>query len=148
MPVDKYRYRKKKTYLRAHPYTILTYLSRFTYLLIIPLLQHLLFQPQTLAETIATAGVNILFVLLILFTAVGEYQSIVYRYNAKGIYLRRGWFIKRASNVPAACIQSVSIQENIFPHCSVQSGCISTRPVPSATKAISALCSPAGKQGM
>lgn len=115
MQDNKKRRRKKKTYLRAHPYTVLTYLSRFTYLLIIPLLQHLLFQPQNLAETIATAGVNILFVLLILFTAVGEYQGIVYRYNVKGIYLRRGWFIKRTSTVPAACIQSVSIQKNIFP---------------------------------
>ena len=115
MPDDKKVRRKKKTYLRAHPYTILTYLSRFTYLLIIPLLQHLLFQPQTLAETIASFGVNILFVLLLIFAAAGEYRSIVYRYNAKGIYLRHGWFVKRTANVPAKCIQSVSIQKNIFP---------------------------------
>lgn len=72
MPDDKKVRRKKKTYLRAHPYTILTYLSRFTYLLIIPLLQHLLFQPQTLAETIASFGVNILFVLLLIFAAAGN----------------------------------------------------------------------------
>lgn len=106
---------KKSAYAKAHPYTVLTYLSRFTYLLIIPLLQHLLFQPQTLAETIATVGVNILFVLLLVFTAVWEYRSIVYRFNPKGIYLRHGWLIKRTANVPQRCIQSVSVQKNIFP---------------------------------
>lgn len=115
MAAGKTRGSKKSAYAKAHPYTVLTYLSRFTYLLIIPLLQHLLFQPQTLAETIATVGVNILFVLLVVFAAVWEYRSIVYRFNPKGIYLRHGWLIKRTANVPGACIQSVSVQKNIFP---------------------------------
>lgn len=115
MAAGKTRRSKKSAYTKTHPYTALTYLSRFTYLLIIPLLQHLLFQPQTLTETIATVGVNILFVLVLIFTAVWEYRSIVYRFNPKGIYLRHGWLIKRTANVPGQCIQSVSVQKNVFP---------------------------------
>ena len=61
---------KRNIYKNAHPYTIYTYLSRFTYLLIIPLLQYLLFAPQSIAEIIGAVGVNLLFVLCLVLAAV------------------------------------------------------------------------------
>lgn len=106
---------KCNIYKKAHPYTISTYLSRFTYLLILPLLQYLLFAPQSIAEIIGAVGVNILFVLCLVLAAVLEYRSIFYRVLRRGIYLRRGWFARRSAHVPQRCVQSVLVQKNIIP---------------------------------
>ncbi|MGN0551154.1 MAG: PH domain-containing protein [Acutalibacteraceae bacterium] len=108
-------HRRKNAQLRPHPYTVAAFLYHFAYLLIIPLLQHILFSPRSLAEIITSFGINIFFVLIIVFTAAMSYKSIYYSLNTNSITLRTGWIVQRHISIPYKAVQSVIIQRNILP---------------------------------
>lgn len=108
-------HKKTQDYKRVHPFTIYTYLYKFIFLLIIPLVQNLLFKPRGLAEIIATMGFNILFVGVIIFFAVMEYKQIRFRCGKSDFFFKRGLFVERKFKIPYSVMQSVIIQKNIFP---------------------------------
>lgn len=107
------KYRKKKSFMvKPHPFTFYTYLSRFLYLLIIPLLQRLLIQPESIWEQIGITVMNTLFILFIVWFAVLKYRSIYYHQNPAMLSFRNGLFTKRSFRIPAEHVSAVYLHAN------------------------------------
>lgn len=97
---------------KPHPFTFYTYLSRFLYLLIIPLLQHFLLNPQSLWEHIGTTALNIAFIAVVFWFALLEFRSIYYRQTESVITFRKGAVINRSFRLPAEQVGSLYVHSN------------------------------------
>lgn len=106
--------KKRGFSVRPHPYSFYTYLSKILYLLIIPLIQQLIFRPESLFQKIGTTIINFSFLFLITGIAIAHYRSIYYRQNNIFITFKKGFFIKKRLNLPINTISTLYMQSNIL----------------------------------
>lgn len=102
-------------YNKTHPYTILEYLSKFSFLFIIPVLQQLIIRPRSLLEIINTMGINILILFLIVAFSIKEYSAINYHSSKHCLYLSYGVIFKKRSTIPYKNIHSITVTQSIIP---------------------------------
>ncbi len=100
---------------RVHPYTIFEYLSRFLFVIIIPLIQQVIFLSYNITEIINTLSINILSVGVLIFLCILEYRANIYRAGQKYFYLKKGLFQKRIISLPYNRIQFINIQRSLIP---------------------------------
>lgn len=110
-----FRGKKKHKYKHVHIYTFFKYVSRFMFLLIIPLIQHILLQPQSLIGFIGAMGFNVLCVILLVTITFAEYRSTAYYNSDDEFSIRRGFIIHRRAKIPHSAIETVTIQRNFLP---------------------------------
>ncbi len=108
--MKKKRTKKHNSYKRVHIYTFFKFVSRFMYLLIIPLIQHLLLQPESLIGFIGAMGFNVLSVMLLIGLSFAEYRSSIYKDNEEEISLRRGFLLRRQAKIPHSVIETVTVR--------------------------------------
>lgn len=106
--------KKRRKYKHVHIYTFFKYVSRFMYLLIIPLIQHLLLRPQSLIGFIGTMGFNILCVLLLLTVSFSEYRSAKYYSTSNEFSFRKGIIMHRRVKIPREAIETVFVQRTFI----------------------------------
>ncbi|HHZ06789.1 MAG TPA: PH domain-containing protein [Clostridiales bacterium] len=106
---------KQSINIKPHPYTIYTYLSRFLYFLIIPVLQQLLFSPETLLGKISSTLINILIIIALVVIAVYQYKSIHLQLHREALLYEKGIFVNRTTVTQYNNICSVFIQGSILP---------------------------------
>ena len=106
---------KRKIYKRTHPYTILSSLYRFAFLLIIPVLQSLLFNSTNIIDTITSLGFNILFIVLLILIAFLSYKKTFYNLSNKKLSIKKGFIITSTNFIPYKNITSIFVQKNILP---------------------------------
>lgn len=99
---------------RVHFYTVLEYLSRFSFILIIPLIQQIIFLSYNIIEIVRTLSVNIVVVISLISLCVFEYRSHLYRAGKGYFYLKKGIFIKKTLLMPYRCIHSIEIKRNLI----------------------------------
>lgn len=104
----------KKLYKKAHIYTLLHSIPSFVPILLLPVIQHLLYNPTSLVATITNYGLSALFATLVLIGLFIEYKSIKYKEKEESVYTKQGFFFKRRADIPYNCIQSVYIEKSIF----------------------------------
>lgn len=102
-------------YNKAHPYTVFEYLSKFSFLFIIPLLQQLIVPPKRLLETLNTFGLNILLVFIIVAFSIKEYTAINYHSSKSCLYISHGIFLRKRSTIPYKNIHSIAVQQSVIP---------------------------------
>lgn len=102
--------KKQHKYKHVHIYTFFKYVSRFMYLLIIPLIQHLLLQPESLIGFIGAMGFNILCVILLLSLSFSEYRSAKYHSTNEEFSFRKGCIMHRRAKIPREAIETVFVQ--------------------------------------
>lgn len=103
----------KRRYKKAHIFTLLNSVPSFVPILILPVLQHLLYNPTSIPALIANYGLSVLFAILVLVGLILEYKSIKYIEKDKSVYTKKGFFHKKRADIPYNCIQSVYIEKNI-----------------------------------
>ena len=113
-------FRGKKHYKHnhVHIYTFFKYISRFMFLLIIPLIQHILLQPQSLIGFIGTMGFNALCVILLVsitFALINRSTKILHYSSDDEFSIRKGFIINRRAKIPYSAIDTVTIQRNFLP---------------------------------
>lgn len=91
-----------------------SYLSRFLWLLIIPLLQNLIFKPQSIGAIIAKHGFNILFIILIILFAVAEYKSIRYKNLSRIFVIKKGLVYKQKLIYNKKLIHCINIEQSLL----------------------------------
>ncbi len=106
---------KRRIYKRTHPYTVFTSLYRFAFLLIIPVIQSLLYNPTNILATITNLGFNILFIIIIVFFAFMDYERTFYSLSKNNLHLKKGYFLKRKNTIPYNNITSVLVYKNVLP---------------------------------
>lgn len=102
-------------YSRVHPYTAVDFLSRFAFLLIIPLLRQIFAQPQSFFQIVRTWGSNLLVTAAILLWAFAETRSQGYHAGKDRLFLRKGLLFKRESEIPYRNIHSVTVERSLLP---------------------------------
>lgn len=102
-------------YNKTHPFTILEYLYKFSFLFIIPLLQQLIIRPRKIIEIINIFGLNILFVLLIVAYSIKEYTAINYHSSKHSFYISQGIIVKKRAFIPYKNIHSIIVSQNLIP---------------------------------
>lgn len=100
----------KSQIMRTHPFSILTYLYRFLFLLIIPLLRGFISAiTGGLIAWLHGAWFDIAIVLLILLLAYQKWACIKYHLDETGIYYTSGILFKRQILLPAYKISCLSM---------------------------------------
>lgn len=107
--------RKYSHYKKAHAYTILSYSPNFVFLMVFPVLQSMLFNPDSILEIIANYGFTLLFLILVFTSITLEYRSILYTEKEDRLYTKKGFFYIRKSDIPYVCVQSVNVEKRLFP---------------------------------
>lgn len=102
-------------YSHTHPYSVFSYLYRFAFLLIFPVIQSLLFNPTTLTATIANLGLNILFVIILVILSFMEYQKTTYCLHLDHLHIKKGVFTCKYSKIAYSKITSIVIKKNVLP---------------------------------
>ncbi len=101
---------------KTHPYTLLQYLSKFSFLIIIPVLQQIIINPKKLWEIISSLGINIITIFLILFFSINKYNSIKYKNLDSHLYFSKGFIVKSISIIPYKNIHSISSTQTMIPY--------------------------------
>ncbi len=102
-------------YNRVHPYTITEYLSRFTVLIIIPILQQLFLKPLGFLDELCTYSINIAIITILLVYSISEYKAKKYSIENNYIAVKYGCLIKRESIIPIDHVHSIIIKKLIIP---------------------------------
>ncbi len=105
----------KKVFSRSHPYLIFTYLYKFAFLFIFPLIQTLIFTPINTVEIVLNLSINLLFVLSIVFVAILKYRNKKYKLFDDFFYYKNGLIKKSTFKIPYKNCTSIYIQKSILP---------------------------------
>ncbi len=88
--------RKADRQRRIHSFTILSFLYRYAFLLLIPLIQYLIFKPRSLWDMIKSGSADILYASAIIFYIVLKYRTTyLYREGGEIVYSRGIWLLRR-----------------------------------------------------
>lgn len=87
-------------------YTMWTYISRFLFLLIIPLIQQIILSVTGIKEIIYTMWPSMTILGIILIISFIKYKSLKYAINKNNLFLNKGFLIKRKLAVP---IRSINV---------------------------------------
>lgn len=105
---------KTQNYNHAHPFTIFTHFKTSVVLLLIPVIQQILFQPQGIFELISTMGINALYIISLISYSVASYRCYTYSVTTQSIRIKNGFFVKKYFNVPFEKIQTINFHKNII----------------------------------
>ncbi len=96
--------------VHAHPFSILTYLYRFLFLLIFPLLRGFVSALQGgLIRWVQGAWLDLLMVALILFLSYQKWNRFRYYFDISGLYYTQGIFLKEQIWIPNSKISTLSV---------------------------------------
>ena len=87
-------------------YTMWTYISRFLFLLIIPLIQQIILSVTGIKEIIYTMWPSMTILGIILIISFIKYKSLKYAINKNNLFLNKGFLIKRKLAIP---IRSINV---------------------------------------
>lgn len=104
-----------KKYERTHYFTIYSFLSKYIWVLLIPILQSLILKPQTLSGIIASYGINILVLFILISFSITNYGNLKYVGSKNSFNIKKGIIIKRTFYIPYSSIHSIIIEKNIIP---------------------------------
>ncbi len=108
---------KNKKLRHTHRTNILTFFARipaFIYLLPIPILQNILFNPSGFWEHITSYVLSIIMFFAVGGAAAADYRTKRYRIFPERTYIRKGIFFRSRFNIPYDRLQSVIIQSSPF----------------------------------
>ena len=98
---------------RTHPITILEFVSKYLFLLLIPVLRglfYLLTTSHDFYNWLAGAWVDLLVVLFILLASYLRWRFQFYRYDEQGLTVRRGVLIRRTVTIPQSSISTLTVE--------------------------------------
>ncbi len=96
--------------VHAHPFSILTYLYKFLFLLIFPLLRGFLSALQGgLIRWVQGAWLDLLMVALILFLSYQKWNHFRYYFDISGLYYTQGIFLREQIWIPNTRISALSV---------------------------------------
>lgn len=102
---------------RTHPITILEFVSKYLFLLLIPILRGLFYLLTTTHDFynwLAGTWMDLLVVLFILLASYLRWRFQFYRYDEQGLTVRRGILIQRTFTIPEASISTLTMEEPFF----------------------------------
>ena len=102
---------------RTHPITILEFVSKYLFLLLIPVLRglfYLLTTSHDFYNWLAGAWVDLLVVLFILLASYLRWRFQFYRYDEQGLTVRRGVLIRRTVTIPQSSISTLTVEESFY----------------------------------
>ena len=102
-------------YKKFHPYTIFNFMGKFTFLLIIPIFQQIVFRPVTFKETLISLWKDISLIILVFAWSFIKYRSIKYVFSHQNMVLKKGIFIKEKIIIPIKNIDSINVVKKLFP---------------------------------
>lgn len=96
----------------SHPFSIATYLYRFLFLLLLPLLRGFLSALQGgLWAWVAGAWMDLLFLALLLTLSYLKWYTFQYHFDESGIFYTNGIFITAKTFIPAARISTFAVRQ-------------------------------------
>lgn len=108
----------QKKIFKANAYTIIKFLSRYLFLLIIPILQQLVLIPFDLINIFHAIGLNMFFLILIVIYSISEFRSINYNINQKSLVVKKGFLLTHIYSISLDSIHSIysksTILSNLF----------------------------------
>lgn len=105
---------KQRSLKKQHPFAMVSKLTGSAVLLLLPVMQQLLYQPQNAIEIIGSMGISALYAIAIITGAIIFYNTCRYKRVANGIYLERGVLIKRKFTIPFENVSTITVERNIF----------------------------------
>ncbi len=94
-------------YKSVSVYTVLIYLSKFLFLLIIPLIQQILLSITGIREIIYTLWPSIIIVGIIFFISFIKYKSVKYSISKEILFVKKGFLIKKRFIIPIKNINAI-----------------------------------------
>ena len=101
-------------YKKTHPFSMLKQLKTSVILILLTVLQQLMFNPQSLVETISSLGVSALYVIAVVSYSISLYKNNKYRLTNSGIHIKGGIIIKKKYKIPYSKIQTVAINRDLI----------------------------------
>lgn len=105
---------KQKRLKKQHPFAMVSKLTGSALLLLLPVLQQILYRPQSVFEVIGSMGISALYAVAVIAGAVIFYNTCRYDNNGGEIYLERGVIIKRNFAIPFKKVSTVTVERSIF----------------------------------
>lgn len=102
------------TYKKASIYTMVSHISKFSFLLIIPVIRRLLLKFNSINENLISASFETSFVVLIFIYSFLEYKSVRYKLDNNSIIIKKGIFFKKITEIPCEKIHYVRIKRSVF----------------------------------
>ena len=102
--------KNKKSY--PHFYTVIFYFFKYIFVLILPTIQLLIFNPKGFIEKILSLGYGLLWIVLFLIVTIAKYKYTKY-YCDRDFFIEKGVFIKRKVKIPRRKIHSISLKETV-----------------------------------
>ncbi len=104
---------KNDTPRRIHPFTAAVFLYRNAFLLLIPLVQYLLFMPETLWDMIRSGSSSIITAALVVTYIILKYRSTYLYADGAEIIYSRGIYFKRTSAIPLRSLNGAAVRRGI-----------------------------------
>lgn len=101
-------------YKKVSAYTIIAYISKFSFLLIFPIIRRVLLKFNSINENLFPIFSEVFFVFLILIYSFLEYKSVQYKLTDNSIIIKKGILIKKVTEIPYEKIHYVRIKRSIF----------------------------------
>ncbi len=109
--------RKGGTEKRTHPITILEFVYKYLYLLLIPVLRGLFYLLTTSHDVygwLSGAWMDLLVVAFILFASYLRWRFQFYCYDGRGLTVRKGLFFRQTLIIPESAISTLAVEEPFF----------------------------------
>ena len=102
---------------RTHPITILELVSKYLFLLLIPVLRglfYLLTTSHDFYNWLSGAWLDLLVVLFILLASYLRWHFQFYRYDEQGLTVHRGILLRRTVTIPESSISTLAVEESFY----------------------------------
>ena len=102
---------------RTHPITILEFVYKYLYLLLIPVLRGLFYLLTTSHDVygwLSGAWMDLLVVAFILFASYLRWRFQFYRFDGQGLTVRKGILIRWTFTIPESAISTLAVEEPFF----------------------------------
>ncbi len=96
-------------------YTLFANIPRFIYLLPLPILQHILFDPKNIWEHITSYSLSILLLIAASIISTADYHAKSYSVYPEHTHIKEGLFIRSQFSIPYRRLQSVIIRSTPLP---------------------------------
>lgn len=106
--------KKLKNLRKQHPFAMLSKLTASALLLFVPVLQQILYRPQSVFEAIGSMGISALYAIAVISGAVIFYNTCRYQSSSHNIYLERGVVIKRKFSVPFKNVSTITVERSVL----------------------------------
>lgn len=101
----------------THPVTIVEFISRYLFLLLIPVIRggyYLLTSKQDFYDWLSGTWADILVVLLIIGISWLRWRFQLYTFDEWGLHIQQGFLIRRETRIPASAISTMSVEASFY----------------------------------